>query len=218
MITDEELSGFLAMHQGFRAEFGRLAVACREPRDAAHEALLEEQLALVLDVLHLHHTHEDVHLWPFLLERSPESAWDLDTLELEHEILAPLIDAAHDTSVPLPGRVAVLERLHRTLNDHLDHEERVGVPLMLVHMTPEMIRSDARKAESEIGRKRMPVVFGWLASCLDDAQLALALRQQPGLVRTLFRWFWWPSYERRMRQLYAGTDLGRLTPREGVLP
>jgi len=120
--------------------------------------------------------------------------------------------------VPLSGRVAVLERLHRALNDHLDHEERVGVPLMLVHMTPEMVRSDARKAESEIGRKRMPVVFGWLASCLDDAQLALALRQQPGLVRTLFRWFWWPSYERRMRQLYAGTDLGRLTPREGVLP
>ena len=39
MITDEELSGFLAMHQGFRAEFGRLAVACRAPRDAAHEAL-----------------------------------------------------------------------------------------------------------------------------------------------------------------------------------
>ena len=44
MITPEELSGFLSMHQGFRAEFGRLAVACRAPRDAAHAALLEEQL------------------------------------------------------------------------------------------------------------------------------------------------------------------------------
>ena len=74
MITPEELSGFLSMHQGFRAEFGRLAVACRAPRDAAHAALLEEQLVLVLDVLHLHHTHEDVHLWPYLLERSPGSA------------------------------------------------------------------------------------------------------------------------------------------------
>jgi hypothetical protein len=217
MITDEELSGFLAMHQGFRAEFGRLAAACRAPRDAAHEALLEEQLALVLDVLHLHHTHEDIHLWPYLLERSPESAWELDTLELEHEILVPLIDAAGDSSIPLPQRVAVLDRLHRTLNDHLDHEEAVGVPLMLAHLTPDMVRSDARKAQREIGPRRMPTVFGWLASCLDDEQLAIALGQQPKLVRTLFRWFWWPSYERRLRQLYAGTDLGQLTPREGVL-
>src|SRR6478672_5446344 len=157
MITPEELSGFLSMHQGFRAEFGRLAVACRDPRDAAHAALLEEQLVLVLDELHLH------------------------------------------------------------LNAHLDHEERVGVPLMLEHLTPELIRADARKAETEIGRNRMPVVFGWLASCLDDEQLAVAVQQQPRLVRTLFRWFWWPSYERRLRQLYAGVDLDGLSPREGVL-
>ena len=217
MITTEELSGFLAMHQGFRAEFGRLAVACRVPRDSAHEALLEEQLALVLDVLHLHHTHEDVHLWPYLLDREPGASADLDALEEEHEVLAPLIDAAHDSSVPLPDRAAVLDELHDVLNAHLDHEERVGVPFMLAHMTPELVRSDARKAESEIGRRRMPLVFGWLASCLDDAQLAIAVQRQPRLVRTLFRWFWWPAYERRMRQLYAGVDLGSLAPREGVL-
>lgn len=217
MITSEELSGFLAMHAGFRAEFGRLALACRAPRDAAHATLLEEQLALVLDVLHLHHTHEDVHLWPYLLERSPGSAGELDALELEHEILAPLIEAARDAAVPLPGRVAVLERLHRTLNDHLDHEERIGVPLMLEHMTSEMVRSDARTAQRELGPRRMPTIFGWLASCLDDAQLTVAPRLQPRLVRVLFRRFWWPAYERRMQALYAGVDLGRLAPREGVL-
>ena len=217
MITTEELSGFLSMHQGFRAEFGRLAVAGRAPRDAAHEALLEEQLALVLDVLHLHHTHEDVHLWPYLLERSPGSAADLDALEEEHENLAPLIDAAHDTTAPLGERAAVIDELHRTVNDHLDHEERVAVPLMLAHLTPEKIRSDARKAETEIGRRRMPLVFGWLASCLDEHQLAIALQGQPRLARVLFRMFWWPAYERRMRLLYAGVDLGALSPREGVL-
>jgi hypothetical protein len=217
MITSEELSGFLAMHQGFRAEFGRLAVACRAPRDAAHESLLQEQLALVLDVLHHHHTHEDRHLWPYLLKCSPGSAADLDLLEAEHEVLAPLIDAAHDASTPMSERANVLDELNRLLNAHLDHEERVGVPLMLEHLTPEIVRSDARRAESDIGRRRMPVVFGWLASCLDDAQLAFAVQQQPRLVRTMFRWFWWPSYERRVRQLYAGVDLGTLTPREGVL-
>jgi hypothetical protein len=216
MITTEELIGFLSMHQGFRAEFGRLAVAGRAPRDAAHEALLEEQLALVLDVLHLHHTHEDVHLWPYLLEHSPESGADLDALEEEHEVLAPLIDAAHDTTMPLADRAAVIDELHCIVNDHLDHEERVGVPLMLEHLTPEMVRSDAHQAETEIGRRRMPLVFGWLASCLDEQQLAIALQRQPRLARILFWTFWWPAYERRMRLLYAGVDLGALSPREGV--
>ena len=141
----------------------------------------------MLDVLHLHHTHEDVHLWPYLLERSPGSAADLDALEAEHEVLTPLIEAAHDAAVPLPERAVMLDELHRVLNAHLDHEERVGVPLMLEHLTPEVIRADARKAETEIGRNRMPVVFGWLASCLDDEQLAVAVQQQPRLVRIMFR-------------------------------
>ena len=110
----------------------------------------------------------------------------------------------------------MLDELHRVLNAHLDHEELVGVPLMLEHLTPEVIRADARKAETEIGRNRMPVVFGWLASCLDDEQLAVAVQQQPRLVRIMFRWFWWPSYERRLRQLYAGVDLDGLSPREGA--
>src|SRR6476659_6815322 len=125
--------------------------------------------------------------------------------------------APHNAPVLTNERVAKIDQLHRVLKVHLDHEERVGVPLMLEHMTTEMIRADARKAETEIGRYRMPVVFGWLASCLDDEQLAVAVQQQPRLVRTLFRWFWWPSYERRLRQLYAGVDLDALSPREGVL-
>lgn len=203
MITRTQLAGFLSMHAGFRNEFGRLAESCAAPRDRAHEELLEEQVALVLDILHAHHTHEDDVVWPFLVARSPQSTTALDELEAEHEVLDPLILAAGDTRRPLTERAATLQRIHEVVNDHLDHEERVAVPLILEHYTPEMIERDRRKAMGEFGRRRLPLVFGWIASCLDDEQLTTTLAEHPRVVRFLFRRFWWPSYRSRMADLYG---------------
>lgn len=203
MITMTELAGFLSMHAGFRTEFGRLADACQAPRDRAHEELLEEQIAMVLDVLHDHHVHEDEVIWPFLVTQSPGATADLDALEAEHEVLDPLIRAARDTATPLVERAAVLRRLHEVVNDHLDHEERVAVPLILQHYTPDMVESDKRKATSDFGRRRLAMIYGWVASCLTDEHLATSLSQQPWVVRFLFRRFWWPSYLRRMAVLYG---------------
>jgi hypothetical protein len=205
MITTAHLTGFFSMHAGFRHEFGRLAEAARAPRDAAHERLLEEQVALVLEMLHSHHHHEDEEVWPHLLQQSPESGPELDALEAEHGVLDPLIQASGDTSRPLPERAEHLQRLHEVVNEHLDHEERVGVPLMLAHQTPEMIEAHEAKAMQEFGRKRVPLIFGWLASCIDDELLVASLGGHPRVVRLLFKWFWWPAYQKRMVALYGPT-------------
>jgi hypothetical protein len=204
-LTTTDLSGFFSMHAGFRHEFGRLADAARAPRDAAHEQLLEEQIALVLEMLHKHHHHEDEEVWPYLLERSPGSGPALDELEAEHQVLDPLMQGSGDTSRPLPERAETLRRLHEVVNDHLDHEERVGVPLMLEHFTRELLEAHAAQAMEDFGRKRVPVIFGWLASCIDDELLVTSLGAHPRIVRLLFKWFWWPSYQKRMAALYGAS-------------
>lgn len=203
MITIDQLSGFLAMHAGFRTEFGRLAQAARAPRDHEHAALIEEQVALVLDILHAHHHHEDEVLWPFLITQQADSADVLHALEAEHVDLDRLITQVSDTSVSLPGRADALAELHDFVNRHLDHEERDAVPLLLRFMTQEMLDSDRRKATAEIGRRRIATVYPWIASCLDDQQLEKAIADLPRLVRILFRRFWWPAYQRRMTALYG---------------
>ncbi len=203
MITESQLTGFLSMHAGFRTEFGRLAEAFTIPGDDRRVALLEEHLALVLDILHAHHTHEDDHLWPHLIDAAPQAADDLAALEAEHDVLDPLIRSVADTTVATADRARDLAALHRLVNDHLDHEERVAVPLMLAHLEPADIERDRRKALTEIGRRRMPTVFGWIASCLDDAHLEATLAEQPRLVRVLFRRFWWPAYVQRMQAMYG---------------
>ena len=203
MITDHHLTGFRTMHAGFRTEFGRLADAFAAPHDETHRLLLEEQLALVLDVLHDHHHHEDEVLWPYLTSCAPDSAAELAALEAEHEHLDPLVRGAADRTRPIAARVACLQELHTFVGAHLDHEERVAFPLMLRHLTPGHIEEDRRNALSDFGRRRIPVVFGWLASCLDDDLYAATLSDQPRLVRLLFRRFWWPSYQRRFTALYG---------------
>ncbi|MEV4460476.1 hemerythrin domain-containing protein [Microbispora sp. NPDC049633] len=203
MITPEHLTGFLMMHAGFRAEFGRLAEACANPRDDAHEELLEEQLALVLDMLHAHHSHEDAHLWPTLTGRAPEAADALAELESEHAVLDPLVAAASDRGVPLAGRAPTLRRLHELVNEHLDHEERTAVPLMLRHLTLDDVEADKRRAMDDFGRRRVPLVFGWLASSADAGLLARSYADLPVVARLLFRLFWWPAYRRRFSRLYG---------------
>lgn len=202
MITPEHLTGFLMMHAGFRAEFGRLAEACGNPRDGTHEELLEEQLALVLEMLHLHHAHEDTGLWPRLAAYAPEAADVLAELESEHAVLDPLIAAASDRRVPLPERAPTLRRLHELVNEHLDHEERTAVPLMLRHLTPDDVEADKRQAMDDFGR-RVPVVFGWLASSADGDLLAASYADLPVVARLMFRLFWWPAYRRRFTRLYG---------------
>src|SRR4051794_41889010 len=85
-----DLSGFLIAHSGMRQEFGLLAAAAREHMDPERRQLWESQVALVLDVLHHHHTAEDDTLWPMLRARAPEAVPTLDRLRAHPPPNAPV--------------------------------------------------------------------------------------------------------------------------------
>ena len=56
---------------------------------------------------------------------------------------------------------------------------------------------------ADFRRHGIALVFGWIASCLDDELLEKSMAEQPLLVRAVFRMFWWPSYQRRFGDLYG---------------
>jgi hypothetical protein len=204
-LTRADLTNFLMAHAGMRVEYGRLATACTAVRDAAHAELIESQIALVLDVLHHHHTVEDELVWPRLVERAPEEAPKLHDLESQHEHIDPLIRAAGDVTVPLAERAPVLRALHEALNAHLDQEERDAVPLILTCLTRGDWHEVEERASAGVGRKRMPLVYGWLVSAAPDELREKATEDVPTVVEWLFRLFWWPSYRRRFERLYGGS-------------
>ncbi|MFG1708636.1 hypothetical protein ACFLIM_36095 [Nonomuraea sp. M3C6] len=53
--------------------------------------------------------------------------------------------------------------------------------------------------------RRVPVIFGWLASSADADLLAASYADLPVVARLMFRLFWWPAYRRRFTRLYGAT-------------
>jgi hypothetical protein len=200
---EPDLSGFLMAHRGFRAEFARLAAAARQVRDGAHAALIEDQIELVLHLLHHHHTAEDTTVWPELLRLAPEAAPALARLEAQHEEMDPLFVAVADRARPVAERADDLQRLNDLLNAHLDEEEHEAVPLIRAHISRSWWNKDGKAVTKSLDRKRLPVIFGWLGSVSTPAQRAGALATVPWLPRTLYRMIWGPAYRKRFTALYG---------------
>ena len=89
--------------------------------------------------LHLHHTVEDDHFFPALVERSPEAGEILAGLEHDHEVVAAILKqwgpAARDLADPTvdfdTARAEVLAlavQLRDLLAEHLDIEDAQIVP------------------------------------------------------------------------------------------
>ncbi|MDG6109137.1 hemerythrin domain-containing protein [Dactylosporangium aurantiacum] len=203
MTNEPDLSAFLLAHAGFRTEFGRLAAVLPAPRDAAHAALIEQQVELVLACLHHHHTDEDTTLWPRLRERFPRALPLLDVLEEQHETVDADVAVLADRTRPAADRAHAAARLHTALGRHLDDEERDAVPLLLRAYTAQEWLEHGRQVVGGYDRRLLPALFGWLCSAGTPELAARALAEFPWPVRLVFRLRWWPAYRRRHHALYG---------------
>lgn len=201
--TGIDLSGFLSAHRAMRVEYGRLAAVAGSPRDDAHAALIDDQIAVYLDLLHQHHTHEDEDMWPLLRERAPDSVAELDLLESQHAGLDPMIDAAGDRTLPRGRRAAALAELHAALNDHLDDEERIALPLIRAHITPPEWDAQGTRAVEAMSGTQRKIVFGATAAEATPDELAHLMASLPAPVRLILRFVWMPAARRRNRRLYG---------------
>lgn len=192
----------LSVHKMFRREFAALAREAPAEHDPARTAALEEQLRMVLRVLHLHHCGEDEDMWPLLRRRAPESAAVLDSMEADHEVLDPLIERAGDTSVPLAGRAPVLRELSQRLDAHLDREESEALPLIRRHIS-EAEFSEMDKQSIKACGKDLPALAGavlWHATPDERTRLLDAV---PAIFGIMWRLSWRRRYARRAVRTYG---------------
>ena len=155
-----DLQMMYVMHHAFRRDLDLFAAAVRAtPVDARGTwALLAERWELFAEVLHEHHTVEDVGIWPALEELgSDEDRATLAAMEAEHGEIDPLLQgcaegfrrlaehADEDTRAALAVRVcAARESLRR----HLAHEETEAITLIQRLLTAE---DWARIEEEHVG-------------------------------------------------------------------
>lgn len=166
---------FRLVHATFRAD--AVGIADEAVRLNAGEAgLLEplrERLAILTTALHEHHTGEDELVFPVLLQRRPDRCSELLALESEHMALDAALEAvraALELSDPRSAADAAL-RLVKVLNEHLDHEETVAVPIWLAVFTDdEMAALEATMQQRSAAS--LPVLLPWIQTRAPKEMLA----------------------------------------------
>ena len=126
---------FRMVHAAFRADVAGIADDAARLGAGDGELLepLRRRVATLSLVLHEHHTGEDELIIPVLLQRRPDACSELLAVESEHMVLDEALEAlrvALELADPRAATTAAF-RLVRVLNEHLDHEEAVAVPIWL---------------------------------------------------------------------------------------
>lgn len=132
------------VHSALRRDLERTRmVLSTEPYlDAERRRGLAAHLAWILHFLHIHHTGEDVGLWPLIRAKNPAAGALLDQMDADHRRIAPAITALEDAArayrddegarEPL---LAALARLTEVLLPHLRREEMEMMPVVSATIT-----------------------------------------------------------------------------------
>jgi hemerythrin-like domain-containing protein len=216
-LTDTRV--MLVLHSFFRREF-RLAggvVRGVPAGDVARAAVVADHLDFLGLALHQHHTTEDVHLWPLLLERVPEElAPIVHLMESQHEQVdhllaqvATLVPRLRAEAAPdVRDRLAdVLDTLYVHLVEHLDAEEERLLPIAARTVTQAEWDAIGEHAEAEAPRSKRSLAFGMFQYDGDPEVVAGMLSRAPAPVRWLV-----PRLGRRAFRRHATAVHGTPTP------
>jgi hemerythrin-like domain-containing protein len=195
---DVDFSMMYAAHDAFTRHLEQLVSAVEQggatsPGASARWALFAKQL-------HIHHTAEDISLWPRLRAAvsQPDEKAVLDAMEQEHAQIDPQLERV-DVALGA-GRAAdlitSLRELAAGLGAHMRHEENEALPLVEKHLGPAgwaAFTGDIRKTQ---GLRGAAVYFPWLLDGAPDATATKVLGLVPPPVRILYRRVWLPRYRR----------------------
>lgn len=208
-----DMTNMYLAHYGFRRDLGRLLTAVCQVRldDHARVGALAEHLDWVLLVLHHHHTTEDTLTWPRLRQRAPEAAATIDALEAEHREADRWLGEAqnaftafehHPTEEGRTRLAGALRSLADTLGAYLAHQETEGIPLMMIHITPEEDAQEHRSIRGQYGLRSMMKLVAWVTFDLPPEAEEHLRRFAPKDLLLLSRLVG-PCYRRRMAYLWG---------------
>jgi len=132
------------IHRIFRRGFALTTDLVRRtpPGSRARSEPIAQHLDFLLKGLHNHHTGEDEHIWPRLLDRAAPHAELITRMERQHEVVAERSTRVHTLletwrRTPADGEplATALDGFTAALVEHLDDEEAHVVPLIRAHIT-----------------------------------------------------------------------------------
>lgn len=170
-----DTSGMFVVHNAFRREFGLLPdlIGSVQPQDADRRRVVAGHIRMLCDLLHHHHTAEDDVLWPLLLARAPKEIEPVVRLvEGHHQNIDTLMSDLRDqlsawsSADRLESEFAgdqltrTLQRLLAALNEHMELEEKLVLPVAERHVFATEWAEMESHAAAGLAPEDAPVIVG----------------------------------------------------------
>jgi iron-sulfur cluster repair protein YtfE (RIC family) len=177
----------LIVHRVFRREFhGLVALIDGVPEaGVARARIVGHHLSFMLSALHHHHAAEDDQVWPVLQSRAASSHADIERMVNEHAAIAATVRRVETLLAPWTRSadrqhgqllVAAVAELSKLLDEHLDDEERVVVPIIERHLNDDEWQAMLDQGASYISGRNLyrGIVMGGmvLSTASDDERRA----------------------------------------------
>ena len=186
--------------------------------DGRRRRAIGDHLLSMMHFLHVHHTGEDEGLWPVVRAKDPSTAPLLDSLEQDHERIAPTIteleEAADRYRTGAADEAQLLEAL-RGLTDvllpHLEREETEAMPVVAATLTQRewdgFEQDHALKVKSfvELGDDAQ-----WVLDGLGEADRQVMLGLVPALPRFVLQHGFAGRYRRKRDLLWGDGPASRI--------
>ena len=214
--TDQrpDIQEMVVVHRAFRRESAAAAGLIRTVPDGdiRRATVVADHLRLCMAGLEMHHTGEDIVLWPLLLERAAPSTGLVETMQAQHhavdthiEAITPALTAwqANPTRASGEKLATLCERLTAALVEHLDLEEREILPLASRHVTAAEWRQMGEHGKDSMSPSQLPIMFGLVLEDADDEERAKMLGNLPLPIRVLLKTVGAWQFKRYVRRLRA---------------
>lgn len=185
----------VVIHRIFRRGFTDIAELVRgvPSGDTQWAAAVAQHLEFLLDGLHHHHTSEDEHLWPRLLERAEPDARLIERMSEQHEVVARHVQHLRGVlagwcAAPSGSSLADgLDEFTVALTAHLDEEEREVCPLIEAHITVAEWQRMGDASFARFTNAQKLTALGQMLDVASPAEAAVFLGQLPPQVRLIWR-------------------------------
>lgn len=204
-----------AVHTMFRREFEALPALVRgvSADDRRRTEVVADHVALIVDLLHVHHRSEDEHCWPKLESRGPQDVAPIvELMQSQHQVVDKALQTAEQQNATWRASAAAEDRdaLADTIDEvipplleHLDAEERHVLPLIDRHLTADEWADVGNKGLVNVPRSKVPVLFGMLLQDATSEQHALFKEAIPTPVFAVMSRLGPSSLKRYRRKVFA---------------
>ena len=203
------------IHRVFRRELTALPGLVRgtPDGDTVRAQVVGRHAQFILTGLHLHHTGEDQHLWPLLLERAAPSTELINTMQSQHERVHEYVDRSQEqldawrrtpSSTAGEELAGTVEQLSQVLFEHLDQEEREILPLAEQYVSAEEWARLGEHGRDSMTREELPIMFGAILEEADPQEQASMMALLPPPIRLLMRTLGARKYRRYISEVRSG--------------